>query len=347
MFKSSQNNRLQDKLDELRIRYQRISENIRSLANDLDNESRSREKLRIGRELEAEESERDSIEQKIRSLECRIAQNSVFEELMRLDYVDHIRVFDDCIAKHGMGAFVLHGKGKCGVRFLLKRILRYVCDINAASYSCIPVNVTAAQKFSVWGNLGSAGSAGFGIRDILQGVCGQLGCEPVPQSVAERLSRKRERENVVLLLEGLNHSIDLACIVREFWSVLTRMFQEMPVRSENALILLLITEDEKCLTDCDTQFAETFHHSWTPDIPVRLPAVNHFKKSDLETWMNSLFDFNPRYQKNCGADFLHDLMEKTEDGFTDMVIRHICHGLTNHKMDDGTLEGALTEWLKY
>ena len=349
MFNSSQNKRLYDILDELRKRYDRISENIQCVSEDWVNESRRREKLRLKRNLDEEESDRDSIEKEIRQVECQIARNSInslFEELLRLDYVAHTQLFYEIIANHKIGAFVLYGKGKCGVKFLRKRLIRYLCEFSNAAYSCIPVNVASAQGRSFWSNLGTSGNDGFDIRDILNCLCKHLGCDSKPETVAERLARKRETKNVILLLEGIHYSGDVSCIFNEFWSALLPMFP-MSINYKNALVLLLITEDESCLTECDTVFADTYDQSWTPATPVRLPAASFFKESDVEIWMNNLFSIKPHYEKSCGSDFLNDLMKESNGGFTDMVIRYICQRLTNHPMDDGTLEGELREWLKY
>ena len=63
---------LQQKRNELQRRYDMVSENLQCLTDDYDNETRSRNKLRLRREMDKDTAERDKLEKKLTEMSYKL-----------------------------------------------------------------------------------------------------------------------------------------------------------------------------------------------------------------------------------------------------------------------------------
>jgi len=340
---------IQDELDELQMQYDLVSESIRTLAEAYHIEIDPLNKLNHKRKLDKIEDERDRLKQRMISLEMRMDQspiNDVFDRILQLNYVEHIKLFNDFVTPHHTAAFVIHGQAKYGMRFLLKRIRQYIAAKTRMMPACIRIDLSATQKFSFLGSFNS-GSVSFDVNTLWNDIGRQVGCNSSPAEVAARLLKKWERESIVLILDKLDLTCDFNLIVRDFWIHLSKMMQNLSFKTNNLFILMFVVDDSECLNACETELIEVYNPSWTPEIPVKLPIVDRFAAEDIGGWITDFCDLFPFYLTNCGPNIIDEIIENSENGYIDLVIRCICTQLCQCKFDDGTLEGILIEWLNY
>lgn len=339
--------RLQNKHKELQEQYDRVSENIRCLAEDHLNETRLREKLRLKRELKNEEEERDSIEQEMLRLEMRIKNLSisrVYDELSGLDCDEHLQRFEEFFMQYQIGAFLLHGCSRYGVRFLLKQILERISSC-IVSFHAIKIKLPSIQKFNSFSGLPSMDITGFDVGLIWN----ELGREvrmtyhPSPVQIASRLSQKWQKEHIVLILE-VDRSCDLKSIIHTFWLNLMKALQKYSAQTDNVFLLLILVDDSEYLNECDMDFVETCDEAWTPTRPVKLPPVERYCAEEIKIWMKSKSArILPFGYRGHISQIIQEILEHSDNGFADQVLKYICTQLCQCEFNEGVLE----EWLKF
>jgi len=142
--------RLYQKHQELKKQYDLLSENIGCLSGDYHNETDSERRKSLERRRNERLSERDKIEKEMDQLEQQRERNFInimFQELSMIDCEDHLKQFGNFIKQDNIGAFVIHGCGGYGLRFLLKRILENIY-LKYKRESCIINGSDSFLKFN-------------------------------------------------------------------------------------------------------------------------------------------------------------------------------------------------------
>ncbi len=114
--------KLQERRQELQTQFKEVSEDIRNLNMDYHNEIDLERKGKLKRRIKKEEQQLEKIEEYIHSNASQredLRMCKVFDELLRLDYVEHIKRFENFVDHHKQGAFLVHGSARYALRFLL------------------------------------------------------------------------------------------------------------------------------------------------------------------------------------------------------------------------------------
>lgn len=330
--------RLHQKHRELKEQHASVRDYIQWAAQDCLNADSLLLKKQREQKLRELEKDCDEIEQKLSDCEYKISQcrsNNIYNELIKLDCIEHIRKFAKFVSSsHPSAAFVIHGYSKYGLRLLIKRMLQEI------SASPLPIYWTSTQRRSSAATYPSM--TGFDLTPLWGDLSSRLGCRPLPEQVALKISQKLERENVAIILDRTDITCDFSAIIDDFWSNLIQTVRNGSGDSANRLLFMILVEDSNYLNTCSFHFAEDYDDSWHPHIPVKLPCIDKYCAEDLNAWMNhasGIFSLKKRYKPGI----IDDILENTQNGLSDHVIQYICTDLCECEFD----EGMLLKWLNY
>ncbi len=305
--------------------------------------------IQIQREVELEKAERDRkkiedeilriIRQKERLEVCR-----VYNALVRLDCREHVRRFNKFIIRHHIGAFLIHGNAKYGMRFFVARVLRHILRKVGSSQVAQVVKLKLASSHKVddvaammileeadsgvdsfWDTLGRA----FGLRYA------------IVDDIAQRIVQKRQTGHVVVILE-MDNWYEFEQIIQEYWGTLAKTVQQLSPQTKNVFLLMCVINENDDWDESAITWAETYQESWTPEFPVKLPIIQKYCAKDLETWIEDQTDILPPEIWDNIAETVESILRHSENGLSDRVIRYICNHLCQCEFHEGVLE----EWLK-
>ena len=334
--------RLQIKYQGMQRDYQQLSENIEALKRDHYKATRDFEKLQIDRDLELAEQEREALEEEIKSVKSQMKYNSaqeIFEELMRLDYAEHVDRFEEFLNQQKSSVFILHGHAGCGLRLLQKRMVQYVFFKTCNKTFPIKMNIHALQKIGYYSN---RLTDEFEPHSLWRELGKKLNCRASREEVAARIKQKCQEQTVLLILDELDLTYNVQAIIEKLWRQLLTQMDLGGSQPKNPLLLLLVVAEQTDQMFAEIAIQEHYTPSWKPEIPVKLPPVERYARQDVETWLQFLCQTYPLYRKQCIPDLLYSIFGGGQYAAPEQVIA----GIFTHLCHDEFHEGVFQEWLR-
>lgn len=334
--------RLQVKHQELQRQYQQLKEYIQALYDDYHGTPSRSEKVLIKRKLEQTEQDREDLEEKMHFLESQIERNPaqmILEQLMHLDYIEHLERFEEFLDQQKSGVFILHGCVGCGLRLLRKRMVQYVSLRTWSQTFAIKMNIRALQRIDYYGSRAPDESESHGLwRELSK----KLNCRASPEEVAARIRQKCQEQTVLLVFDEIDLTCNVQTILEELWRQLLTQMHPDHSQPKNPLLLLLVVAEQTDQMFAEMAVQERYTPSWKPEIPVKLPPAACYARQDVETWLQFLCQTYPMYRKQCTPDLLDGIFAGSQYAATEQVITgiftHLCHNQFN--------EGVFQEWLR-
>ena len=207
--------RLEKEHRDLQKNLENMDKYIQGLNKDYYRASSEGDKALIEQKLEQAEERRKALEDKLESMKDRL--NSVdsqlnrnliqkfLEQLMKLDYKEHLDRFAEFLRREQSGVFILQGYAGCGLRLLQKRMVHYVFRKTDNKTFPIKLNVRALQKM---GYSGSPFTNEFESHSLWREIGKKLKYyRASPEEIAARIRQKCQEQTVLLMLDGLDLTV--------------------------------------------------------------------------------------------------------------------------------------------
>lgn len=251
-----------------------------------------------------------------------VDSNRLYNTLVRLDYREQVRVFQQFKnEKRQVGAFLIHGAPSYGQGWLLNRLIKQLPNSSAA----------LDFKFSF-----ERKACGRSLKDLWSELAKWVGLKNLPYSMApysqqevinwrqeivKRVHGLWQRNTVILILSKLHEMGDDQYInkfLEEFWLPLTAMAQKTLSQSPKHYLLMFLVDTADCVNTWNVSVAKQLDQSWEPCVPIKLEKLSRFSRDVLDSWIGYEVDTLPA---NLTA---HDILDNSEDGIPEFVLDHVC-----------------------
>ena len=250
--------------------------------------------------------------------------NLLYRSLLTLNYAPQLQSFRASIASQTLAAFLINGKAMYGQRWLLNRLLqRYESSIQVVSVDLRglghrPSFITLYRTISAKAKIPA----------------------DTVQQIADILCNWWKTQHTIIVL----HSVDrigaplLDEFLQNFWRPVVTVACDSPFYSGKYKLLMFLVDNSGIVPAWDITFAHPLEDGWTPEIPIRLPAIALMSYKDLDAWIN-----DP--QNDLSDDFTARSDAQTvlnnTDGIPESVLKELC------AIYDYDWEQGAAQWLKH
>src|SRR5260370_19595782 len=253
-----------------------------------------------------------------------IDSNSLFNTLIRLDFSEQVKVFQQFKnSKHRIGAFLIHGAPSYGQSWLLNRLIKQLPGSSVA----IDFKFSFERK-----------ACGRSLKDLWMELAKWVGLknqfhpsststfQDIQLDIIRRVYGLWQRQSVFLILNKL-HEIDeeyLNKFIESFWKPLTMMAQIMlshsqtQVRSSNHFLILFLIDSADTVQKWKLPTSNQTDSQWEPHIPIKLEKLSQFHREVIHNWLEYEIDTLPAILTD------QNILENSENGIPEFVLDHIC-----------------------
>ncbi|BAY26835.1 hypothetical protein NIES2100_66510 [Calothrix sp. NIES-2100] len=301
---------LQQKLKELQLQYDLLSQKIESLRKDAAIQAGTSIAFQLKKEIEQNEAERDRLLTQIEKIEKSFESERIHGELFRLNYTAQVRFFREVIAQKRIGAFLVHGEPEHGQIWLLKRLLQGIPDSTANPMIQFHLSrrVLRTDIQALWRELGRH----MGVKDYSS-----------EQEIARNVVAQLKTQHIILVFHDLDCIDDTYVheLMRDFWLPLVDSSQIIDPSHEFFLLMFLVDQDG-CVSTWNLEFVDEIDSAWKPHTPIRLPMIDPLCERVLTNWMENAIDVLP-IQITKKIDYTVQVILEKSEGVPERVFAQI------------------------
>lgn len=235
---------------------------------------------------------------------------TIYKELLRLDYFEQVKVFRKFVETHPVGTCLVHGDEEHGQRWLVNRLVQLVP--NGIAAKVIPFG------------LGRKSRANY-INALWRELGGRVGLSGLPTltQIAEAVCKWWQTQSVILIFYDVDQMPKdyMHAFIRDFWLPVANLACDRPQPSRK--LLMFLVAHTGAVEQWGVNFAETLEN-WQPQIPLKLPRIDRLDDRDLISWMeNSLNELPPKLTSEIDST-VRDILDNSDNGVPQLVLEHIC-----------------------
>ncbi len=312
------NNNSQRSYSELQKEYDFLTEDIQFLRKSQRTDDLSPSgRLRLKRQIEEAEAEREQIGQQLKELEKTSPSSGedLYRTLLRLGYRRQIRLFRRLIEAESVAAFLIHGLPNYGQRWLLNRlVVQYVPYLLTGKVVLVNVSrkVRKNDVSALW-------------REVA-GRVGLRGKQYSPSEIAEKVYQWWQTQNVLLVFHEVETMPETSVseLIDNFWLPLINKVQEQQSQVSKFKLLMFLIDYEGCVGGWEVPFAEKLNSKWEPQTPIRSPEINEFSDDDLTDWIDTEYDKLPAVLTARVDNTVRTILANSDNGIPELALEAIC-----------------------
>jgi len=212
----------------------------------------------------------------ITSREDKLQEDKLHEVLLRLNYSKQVRVFQDFVYNHQIGACLIHGKEKTGQRWLLNRLIQEVPNENTS---------TLVRKISF-----SSNTRKNSLDSILKEINRRIGM-PLESSI------EKTTQNIVDLWQSqtviftfynpdcLGDGRYLEEFLEYFWQPLVTKAETKGTTDNNYQLLLFFVDYSGHTNSWNIDCLEEITPQWIPQTLIKFKDIEPLNARELSIWL--------------------------------------------------------------
>jgi hypothetical protein len=253
-----------------------------------------------------------------------IDSNRLFNTLVRLDYSEQVKIFQQFKnEKHQIGAFLIHGAPSYGQGWLLNRLIKQLPGASVAIDFKFSFERKACGRSlkDLWIEL----AKWVGLKNHFH-PSGTSTLQNIQLEIIKRVHGLWQRQSVFLILNKL-HEIDeeyLNKFIESFWQPLATMAKntlshsQANVHSSKHFLLLFLVDSADSVDKWKVPISNQLDHEWEPHVPIKLEKLSPFHRDVLHNWIEYEIDTLPAILT------AQNILENSENGIPEFVLDHIC-----------------------
>ncbi len=244
-----------------------------------------------------------------------VDSNRLYNTLVRLDYKEQVRVFQQFRnERRQIGAFLIYGLPSYGQGWLLNRLIKQLPNSSAILDFKFSFERKACGRSlkDLWSEL----AKWVGLKNLSSPVV----LQSQQQEIIKRIHGLWQRHPVILMLSKL-HEVDEQYIIKfmqEFWLPLSELAKDTQSQLSKYYLLMFLIDNADCIDKWSISVTKQIDTSWEPRVPIKLEKLSLLSHVVLNDWIGYELDTLP-------TDLTaQDILNNSEGGIPEFVLDHVC-----------------------